>query len=203
MVVAEDELLAQDRDRSVLKSSPISLAPAAIPPAPELPIFRHRQKHLVRSDDSLAPPPLALPLTLPPLPGRAAADAEAGYDDRSERDWPRARSASQTSSPSSDGVCRRCMLLPQLDCGLALVASLNEATVMPVGGREDAVEDVATDAEPMPLPPPVPLTSVVEWRLASSREPTDSIVGMRLMTPPSIAMGSSGGTSRPNSSIVM
>jgi hypothetical protein len=84
-----------------------------------------------------------------------------------------------------------------------VAASLSDATVMPVGGREDAVEDVATDAEPTQLPPPVPLTSVAERRLASSREPTDSIVGMRLMTPPSIAMGSSEGTSRPNSSIVM
>jgi hypothetical protein len=56
---------------------------------------------------------------------------------------------------------------------------------------------------PPPVPVPVPLTSVAERRLASSREPMDSIVGMRLMTPPSIAMGSSEGTSRPNSSMVM
>jgi hypothetical protein len=42
MVVAEDELLAQDRDRSVLKSSPISLALAAIRSAPKLPMFHHR-----------------------------------------------------------------------------------------------------------------------------------------------------------------
>jgi hypothetical protein len=45
------------------------------------------------------------------------------------------------------------MLLLRLDCGLALAALLNYATIMPVEGREDAVEDVATDAEPMQLPP--------------------------------------------------
>jgi hypothetical protein len=83
---------------------------------------------------------------------------------------------------------------------LALAASLIEAIVAPVGGREDAVEDVTTDAAPTP-PPPL-LTSVAERRLASSREPTDSIVGMRLMTPPRMAMGSSVVTSRPNSSTV-
>lgn len=94
------------------------------------------------------------------------------------------------------------MLLLRLDGWLMLAASLNEAIVAPVGGREDAVEDVATDAEPTP-PPPVRLTSVAERRLSSSREPIDSIVGMRLTTPPSTAMGSSEGTSRPNSSMVM
>lgn len=82
---------------------------------------------------------------------------------------------------------------------LTLAASLNEAIVAPVGGREDE-EDAATDAEPTPPPP---LTSVAERRLMSSREPTDSIVGMRLMTPPRMAMGSSVGTSRPNSSTVI
>ena len=95
------------------------------------------------------------------------------------------------------------MLLLLLEGWLALAASLNEAIVAPVGGREDAVEDVTTDAAPAPPPPPPPLTSVAERRLASSREPTDSIVGMRLMTPPRIAMGSSVVTSRPNSSIVI
>ena len=75
-----------------------------------------------------------------------------GYDDSSERDWPHARRASQTSSPSSDGIRRRCMLLLRLDCRLALAALLNYATIMSVEGREDAVEDVATDAEPMQLP---------------------------------------------------
>ena len=82
---------------------------------------------------------------------------------------------------------------------LTLAASLSEAIVAPVGGREDAVEDPATDAAPAPPPP----TSVAERRLMSSREPTDSIVGMRLMTPPRMAMGSSVGTSRPNSSTVI
>ena len=82
---------------------------------------------------------------------------------------------------------------------LTLAASLNEAIVAPVGGRDDE-EDAATDAEPTPPPP---LTSVAERRLMSSREPTDSIVGMRLMTPPRMAMGSSVGTSRPNSSTVI
>ena len=193
MVVAEDELPARDRDRSVLEvlssrshwqqsgprpSSPCSVTGGSTSFGPRL---------LLRLRDSLAPPPLTLPLTLPPLPGRA--------DDGSERDWPHARSASRTSSPSSDGVRRPCMLLLRLNCRLAVAASLNNATVMPVGGCEDAAEDAATDAEPMPLPPLVPLTSVVELRLASSREPTDSIIGMRLMTPPSIAMGSSEGTS--------
>lgn len=83
---------------------------------------------------------------------------------------------------------------------LALAASLNEAIVAPVGGREDAEEHDPTDVAPTPPPP---LTSVVERRLVTSREPTDSIVGMRLMTPPRMAMGSSVGTSRPNSSTVM
>jgi len=92
---------------------------------------------------------------------------------------------------------------------LALAASLSEAIVAPVGGRErdDAEEDVTIDAEPMPLPPPPPVplppTSVAERRLASSCEPTDSIVGIRLMTLPSTAMGTSVGTSFPNSSTVM
>jgi hypothetical protein len=69
---------------------------------------------------------------------------------------------------------------------LPLPASLSEAIVAPVGGREreDAEEDVAIDAEPTPLPPPppvpLPLTSVAERRPASSREPTDSIVGHTL-----------------------
>ena len=40
-----------------------------------------------------------------------------------------------------------------------------------------------------------PLTSVVERRLVSSCRPTDSVVNMHLMTPPSNAMGSSEGTS--------
>ena len=44
------------------------------------------------------------------------------------------------------------MLLLRLDCRLALAALLNYATIMSVEGREDAVEDVATDAEPMQLP---------------------------------------------------
>jgi hypothetical protein len=83
---------------------------------------------------------------------------------------------------------------------LTLAASLNEAIVAPVGGREDAEEDAVIDAPPTPPPP---LTSVAERRLMSSREPTDSIVGMRLMTLPRTAMRSSVGTSRPNSSIVM
>jgi hypothetical protein len=63
------------------------------------------------------------------------------------------------------------MLLLRLDCGLALAASLNDATIMPVEGRDDTVEDVATDTEPMQLPP----TSVVRRLgppLASSRKST-------------------------------
>ncbi|KAI0252255.1 hypothetical protein BJV78DRAFT_1203965 [Lactifluus subvellereus] len=100
--------------------------------------------------------------------------------------------ASRTSSPSSDGMRGRCMLLRRLDgwlalTRLALAALLNDTIVARVGVREDAVEDVAHDGEPMP-----PLTS-----------PTDSIVGMRLITPPSIAIVSSEGTSRPNSSMVV
>jgi hypothetical protein len=93
------------------------------------------------------------------------------------------------------------MLLLLLGGWLALAASLSEAIVTPVGGRErdDAEEDVTIDAGPAPLPP----TSVAERRLASSREPTDSIVGIRLMTLSSTAMGTSVGTSRPNSSTVM
>jgi hypothetical protein len=85
------------------------------------------------------------------------------------------------------------MLLLRLDGWLA---SLSEASVRVahVGGRDDEVEDVATDAEPTPAPP-APLTSVAEQRPASSREPTDSIVSMRLMTVPS-------STSCPSSSIL-
>ena len=220
--VAEGVLLAQDRDHSVLKSSPISLA-LAIPPAPARsccsgPSPRRRGRRrggsprasspcsvtgesaslgprlLLRLRGAESPAPLPLPFRLPPLDGRGP-----GSDDDRGRAWPRARKASRTSSPSSDGVRSRCMLLLRLDGWLA---SLSDAIVARVGGREDAVEDVATDAEPMPVPP-APLTSVAERRLASSREPTDSIVGMRLMTPPSTAMGSSDGTSRPNSSIDM
>lgn len=91
---------------------------------------------------------------------------------------------------------------------LPLPASLSEAIVVPVGGREreDAEEDIAIDVEPTPLPPPPPVplppTSVAERRLASSCEPTDSIVGIRLITPPSMAIDTSVGTLRPNSSTV-
>jgi hypothetical protein len=81
---------------------------------------------------------------------------------------------------------------------LALAASLSDTIVARVGGREDAEDDVARDGEPTR-----PLTRVLERRLESSREPTDSIVGMRFMTPPSIAIGSSEGTSYPNSSMLM
>jgi len=145
-----------------------------------------------------------LPL-LPPLPGRADADPGA-WCDGVERGWPRARRASRTISPSSEGMRGRWMLLLRLDCALALArlplaASLNETIVARVGGREDVEEDGAIEGAP--TPPPQALTSMVERRLASSREPTDSIVGIRLMTPPSIPTGSSVWTSRPNSSMDM
>jgi hypothetical protein len=84
----------------------------------------------------------------------------------------------------------RCKLLLRLGGWLALAK-------LALGGRVEADEDVAPDWEPTPQ------RTAVERRLPSSREPTDSIVGMRLMTPPSIAIGSSEGTSSPNSSMDM
>jgi hypothetical protein len=132
-------------------------------------------------------------LPLPPLPGRA--EAEPG------RGWPRARRASRTSSPSSEGMRGgRWILLLRLEAALALArlalaASLKETIVPAVGGREEVEDDGAT--------PPQALLSALEWRLASSREPTEEIVGMRRMTPPNIGIGSSVWTSRPNSSMDM
>jgi hypothetical protein len=65
------------------------------------------------------------------------------------------------------------MLLLRLDSGLVLAAPLNDATIMPVGKREDVVKDVVTDVEPMQLPPLVPLASVaVEGWQAPVSPPT-------------------------------
>jgi hypothetical protein len=80
------------------------------------------------------------------------------------------------------------MLLLRLDGWLALSRLALGASFMVarVGGREDVV-DGAAEWEPIPA---VPLRTVVERRLASSREPTDSIVGIRLITAPRTAIGS-------------
>ena len=156
---------------------------------PELPMFRHRRKHLVRCEAITPTAWCRLPCT-----------TTTSVHTSSARRWSnaRARRASRTSSPSSDGLRKRCMLLLRLDGWLALSCQSIAACEVVL----DAMESVPTDAEPVPVPP-APLTGVAERRLASSREPADSIVGMRLTMPPSIAMGSSDGTSRPNPSIVM
>ena len=160
-------------------------------------MFRDKREQLVRSQViTLTARRRAYQLTrtttFTPLHGRA--------DDR-ERDWPpppHARKASRASSPSSDGMRRWCRLPLRLGgwlvlATLALAASFTEATDARVSGHENTVEEHAT-------PPPM---SVAERMLASSREPTDSIVGIRSMTPQSVAKGPSECTSRPDSSIVM
>lgn len=226
----EGELLPKDRERAVpgraMTSSPSSLAPAARSCSGVSHSRRGANERgapsgcspcsVTGASTSLAPwlllrlrgGALAVSMLpappLPPLPGRADADPGTGCDEA--RDWPRARRASRTISPSSEGMRGRWMLLLRLDCALtlarlALAASLNETIVARVGGREDADEDGAIEGEP--ATPPQALTSMLERRLASSREPTESIVGIRLMTPPNIATGSSVWTSRPNSSMDM
>ena len=89
----------------------------------------------LHTDSPPQPLPLKLPPKLPPLPGRT--DAEAPWDD-DDRDWPRVRKASRTSSPSSDGIRSRCKLLLRLGGWLALAR-------LALGGRVEADEDVAPD----------------------------------------------------------
>ena len=93
-----------------------------------------------------SPPQPLLPPKLPPLPGRKDADAPCDDDDDvGGRARPRVRKASRMSSPSSDGMRSRCMLLLRLGGWLALAVSLYEAIVARVGGRAEADEDVAPD----------------------------------------------------------
>jgi hypothetical protein len=116
-----------------------------------LAMLRHGREHLVRAlaitpaaggghVDSTPQEPL-----LPPLPGRAEVEPAP-----IERAWPRERRASRTSSPSSEGMRGRWILLLRLEVALALAwlllaASLNDTIVPRVGGREDAEDDGAIE----------------------------------------------------------